>query len=445
MRALLLAALLTGFAAAAPAAELPAVLGNEGEIYRVVHGTHAQLDPRAASSTADHPALALEVVHPDKKVTRTLVPGTEDDAVEQYPALTLDKATNTVFLVWETQRAIHSGLNLTAFVDGAWSDSFELSGDAFSFKSNPRMVATADSYLRLAADGSTVERTRVVLHLVWWDESGYGGRPLYTGLLVEDGRFVPHWEVFSLTDLLPPAGELGDGPLGLYGNPQVYAGGDGRSAVVAFGDRGGSRIATVEVRPLSGSIVSLADEARAQIIDIGASLAGDRPAFAAAAHARIADLARRVVDAEAAAFLAASVAGAIATAPAGEAVSLTADKARAQIIDIGARLTGGPRVLNGEARAQIIDIGRASQKEPGYPCGWRVTSVRPTPWVPERTIKVLTGPEGDEVALAWDGDTAVKYRITQRNGWSDVRTLALDDKMSREQAYALIQRRLGPR
>jgi hypothetical protein len=437
LRRLLVALLLlAGLPVAARAVDSAAVLGADGEIYRVL----------PATGTDDDPVLILEVVRSGSPPQRLLVPGSEGAATEKYPAITVDKGTNTVFVVWEAQETIHSTLHLVGYTADGWSENFEISGDPFSFKSSPQVAATTDSFSSLEADGSLVAHRRVVLHLVWWDEKTAAGRPLYTALLVEDGEFVPAWEVFALTDFLPPGETIGNGPIGLYHAPQVRATGDGRAAMVSFGDRGSNRLATIEVQPLAGSLVSFADAARAQIIDVGRRRTGTLSALAEEARGQIIDVGRRLLDAEVAAFLTARVTETIAQGDPAATIDSIADQARAQIIDVGARLHRGARLVVGEGRAQIIDVGRATHSSSaGHPTGVRVASQRAAPWVPDRAITLLSSEEGDEMALAWDFDGSVKYRMSQGSDWGDVRTLQLDATLSREQARALIVRRLAQR
>ena len=446
-RAFLLAIAIFAVAAAAvPAAEAPPMaLGNGGEVFRIVQGAHGSIVAGAPAATAGNAALALEVTRPGRGVERQLIPGTDDAAVEKYPALSVDRTSNTVFVVWEAVETIHSTLHLTAFDDdGDWSATLELTGDPFSFKTRPQLVATADDYHTLDESGEAVSHNRVILHIVWWDQGGDGERALYTSLLAKDGVIEPTWDVYPLVEFLPDAGSVGNGPLGFYSMPQVFSADDRRAAIISFGDRGGNRVATIEVAAVPGSLVALADEARAQIIDTGRNFVGPRSAFAAKARAQIIDTGRRLVAPEVAAFLASATADLILAAEADLSFEAIAEKARAQIIDTGARLTRGPRLMVDKSSTYIVE-GDPVAEQGGRLSQYRILSVRDTPHLPERAIRTLTSGTGEDLVLAWDVDGAVRYRQSQGSGWSDVRTLTVDASLSREQAYEILQKRLDRR
>lgn len=447
MRRPLILVTLLAAALAAPAAATnapPMALGVGGEVYRVVQGSHGAVVADAPEATAYNHALALEVTRPGGVVERLLVPGTDGVAVETYPALSVDQSQDTVFVIWEAVETIHSTLHLTSFDGEQWSDTLELTGDPFSYKSRPHLVATADDYQTIDESGQVVDHERAILHVVWWDHSGAGDRALYTSLLVRDGVIEPTWDIRPLTDFLPPAGTVGNGPLGFYSAPQLSPSDDRRTAIISFGDRGGNRVATVEVAPVPGSLVALADEARAQIIDTGRTFVGDRVAFAGKARAQIIDTGRRLVAPEVAVFLASAVADLIVAADPGLDIEAIAQKARAQIIDTGARLTAGPRLMVDKSTTHIVQANGPDTEE-GRLSQFRVVSVRTTPGLPDRAIRTLTSGTGEDLVLAWDVEGAVRYRKSQGSGWSDVRTLTLDASLSRDQAYEILQKRLDRR
>ena len=445
-RPLLLVALLAA-AVATPAAAAdapPMALGGGGEVYRIVQGAHGAVVADVPEATAYNHALALEVTRPGGVVERLLVPGTDGVAEETYPTLSVDQSTDTVFVIWEAVETIHSTLHLTSFDGEQWSDTLELTGDPFSYKSRPHLVATADDYQTIDESGQVVDHERVILHVVWWDQSGDGDRALYTSLLVRDGVIEPTWKIRPLTDFLPSAGTLGNGPVGFYSAPQVSPSDDRRKAIISFGDRGGNRVATIEVAAVPGSLVALADEARAQILDTGRNFVGPRSAFAAKARAQILDTGRRLVAPEVAAFLASATADLILAAEADLSLEAIAEKARAQILDTGARLTRGPRLMVDKSTTHIVEA-HGPDTEEGRLSQFRVVSVRTTPGLPDRAIRTLTSGTGEDLVLAWDVEGAVRYRQSQGSGWSEVRTLTLDATLSREQAYEILQRRLDRR
>lgn len=448
-RLLALLALL-GFAAAAPAAATDAsmALGPEGEVYRVLVGAYGSLIAGAPAAQAGNAALVLERVTPGAAPARALVPGTDDPAVEKYPSLTIDPASDSVFVVWEAQATIHSTVHLAAYSGGRWSSVFELSGDPFSAKINPRVAVTRDDYRVLDDAGNPVELTRVVLHLAWFDIGGNGERTLYAPLVIEDGVFLSDWHVFDLEAFLDeaaPSATAGTLPPTLAENAVVQASGDGTAAIIAFGSTLSGRVATLVSRPVSAGLVSWADEARHQIIDTGLTVR-DRRALVDKARHQIIDTGRRILDRDAADLLAAKFLEAIATSDPNEDLEAVVDKARHQIIDTGARLDStGTRFSGARAKSQIGLGESGDAARSGHIALLEVVASWSAPSLPNRTIRMLPSGDGGSLALAWDVDGAVRYRMSQGAGWSEVRTLTLGADLSRDRAYELIERRVARR
>ena len=448
-RGLLLLLALLGLAAApATAVDGTMALGADGEIYRVVEGSYGVLIPDAPIAQAANPILVLERTAPGAAPTRLLVPGTDGASVEKYPSLTFDAATSSVFVVWEARNYIHSTLHLAAFAGERWSSVFELSGDPFSAKLNPRVAATRDAYHTLDENGEAVERTRVVLHMVWFDSGGSGDRPLYAPLVIEDGVFVRDWHVLDLQAFLEessPAGAAAALPSGLLENPVVASSHEGAAAIIAFGSSASGRIATIESRPVSAGLVSWSDAARHQIIDTGRTLT-DRRAIADKARHQIIDTGRRLLNADAAALLSAKFLDLVASSDPNESLEAVVDKARHQIIDTGARLDSNGTRLRGTVAKSTITIG-----EPGdagrtaHISTLAVVASWAAPLLPGRAIRLLPASNGDQIALAWDLETAVRYRMSQGSGWSEARSLTLGADLGRDRAYELIERRVDRR
>ena len=74
------------------------------------------------------------------------MPTTGDEFPEDSPAILLDPASQTPFLVWERWvNLIHPELNLVQLTADGWSEVAELSGSPFRQKSSPTFAITHDS------------------------------------------------------------------------------------------------------------------------------------------------------------------------------------------------------------------------------------------------------------------------------------------------------------
>jgi len=442
-RPLLAALLATTMLPAALAAEsAPSVLGASGELYRVRSGTYEALFPHPPAGSGENPVLALDVVR-DGALQRFVVPGTEGVEAEQAPAITVDHSTNSVFLVWEGQHNIHSVLDIVSYSEAGFGDVFEFSGDPFSTKANPQLAATLDRYQTLGDDGEPVSASRTILHLVWFDDGSVGQRVLYTPLVIEAGDVLRTNRVFDLQELDGGEPASGSAPATLLRKPQVRSGRDGQSVVIAFVAPGTGRLSSLELRSVTGELVSFADKARAQVIEIGYNNTGlSRRAIADKARAQVIEIGRRLMRKEAADFLAAGFLETVGASLPEESLEDVTDAARAQVIEIGVSLRRG---IADKARAQVIEIGRATAG-PTHLLDLRKAGRRELPTLPERPLRVFLSQKGDDAALAWAVDDTVRYRETDgQGGWGPERVLTLGPGLSSDEAFALVQQRLAAR
>jgi hypothetical protein len=445
MRRLAFAALLLAIAMA-PARLLASgdVLGASGEVYRVQSGAYQSLFADAPAGSELNQVLALDIVR-DGKTQRLLVPGTDGPGADQTPALAVDHTTNTVYLVWQAQHNIHSVLDLVGYsTDDGFGDVFEFSGDAFSTKFNPQLATTIDHYQTLADDGTVAQANRAILHLVWSDDGSYGRRNLYTPLVIEDGALLRTNVIFDLAELADQtAGATGaTAPASLEQKPQIRTGRDGQSVAIAFVTPGSERLSALELRSVTGELVSFADKARAQVIEIGRANPGlSRSSIAEKARAQVIEIGRKLMGADVSDYLAKSFTDAVGASSPTDDLEIAAEKARAQVIEIGASLRRGAA---DKARAQVIEIGR-TVGGPTHLLDLRKAAARDLPTLPDRAMRVFLSPRGDDAAVAWSVDNTVRYRETTDAGWGPVRVLTLSPTLSANDAYDLVAQRLAAR
>jgi hypothetical protein len=444
MRRIALAAVLAALALAPASLRAGGgVLGASGEVYRVQSGTYKSLFGTAPAGQELNPVLALDILR-DGKLQRLMVPGSEGPELEQAPSLTVDRATNQVYLVWEGLHVIHSVLNIVGYSSAGFTDNFEFSGDPFSAKSNPQLATTLDHYQVLGDDGNVTQADRTIVHMVWYDDGSLGRRNLYTPLVIEGGEMLRTNTIFDLAELAAdtPDSTGVAAPAALAQKPQVRSGRDGQSVVIAFVTPGQSHLSSLELRSVTGELVSFADKARAQVIEIGAANPGlSRSGIAEKARAQVIEIGRRLMRSDVADFLAKSFVDAVAGGNGDESLEQVSEKARAQVIEIGVSLR---RNVADKARAQVIEIGRAASG-PSHLLDLRKASRRDLPALPDRTMRMFLSQRGDDAAFAWTIDNTVRYRESTGDGWGPVRVLTLGSSLSADDAYALVEQRLAGR
>jgi hypothetical protein len=450
-RRALLAAFLTVAAPVAghAVAAASSAIGASGELYSLQSGTYRSLFGEVPAGDLDNEVLALDVVR-DGATQRLLVPGTEGPERERWPALTVDRATNRVFLVWEAQRPNFplSVLNLIAFSNEAsWGNVFQFAADPFSYKSNPQLATTLDRYQMFGADGEVVSATRTILHLAWYDDDGGRQRVLYTPLVVEGGEVLQSNRVFDLPELAfgTEAPNAAPASAEMRRRPQVRSGRDGQSVVIAFVAPDSDVLSSLELRSVTGELVSFADKARAQVIETGLQNPGlGRRALADKARAQVIETGRRLMRREAADYLARVFLDWFGDSTTDVSLEDAAEKARAQVIETGVSLRRG---IADKALANVIEIGRSDGTGgTSHLLDVRKASRRALPPLPESDLRLFLSQNGDDAAVAWEVAGTVRYHeSTADGGWGPVRTLALGPALSDEEAFALVARRLADR
>ena len=447
-RSLSAAALALALAPAAlHAGDGTAMLGGTGKLYRVKSGTYGSLFADAPAELRSNPVLALDIEH-NGDSRRVLVPGTEGPEPERSPALTVDRPTNQVYLVWTSARGYHNVLDLVGYSEAdGFGERFEFAGDVFSIKSNPQLATTLDTYRALDADGEVVTATRTILHLVWFDDGGPGQRDLYTPVVIADGTLLRTNLIFDLEELAggDDEGPAPAAPASLREKPEIRRGRDGESVVVGFVGPNGGRLAALELRSVTGELVFFADKARTTIIDTGHRNPGlSRGAIADKARTTIIDTGRRLFRAEVAKFLTDALLAVVTNSTDEVTLEGAADLARTTIIDTGVSLRRG---IADKAYSRVIEIGQsdvAGGDGLNHLLDVRPAARRELPAMPSQSPRVFLSQTGDRAALAWQADGDVQYRESVGDdGWGPVQTLKVGTALSVEDAYALVQQRVG--
>jgi hypothetical protein len=452
---LLLLAACGGLFSAPLQAQSESILGSSGELYTVRVGALKDLFPDQAA-TPNAPAassvMALDVQSPGSPLRRQMVNGTLGADVELLPRLIYESASNTVYLLWERQvNNIHTVLMLEGFKDGGFSEPIQLFGDSFFAKSDPLITLTRDRYTVKDADGHPVARSRTVLHVLWTQEGNSGTSTLYSPLVFEDGEYIGTNPVYRLNDL--DLSERADLAYALSPRllkaPVLEAGIDGRTVTVGFTSPDTQRFATVEIDVLPAALSSLADKARTQIIDLGAHLNGpSRQALADRAKATILAAGGDAFRPEILDAIADKVWILIASSPPQDTLQNIADKARTQIIDLGAKLSGrGLKSIGDNAVTTIAEIDtdpdQADGEAPAVPSQLiqlRPTSSRPAPNVGNGDVRLFVSETGERVIASWV-DTAgnrLLYRSSDDGTWSDPREIKLSSTLSLTNAYSIL-------
>lgn len=448
----ILASILLAGSLAGPAVaqDKTAALGASGEVYLAKVGTYKELFPKDHAADPGNTVLAVDLIQPGTALQRLLVPYTTGADVETSPAVLFEDDSNTLFLVWASRiNYINSVLMLATFDGAHWGPPIQITGNPFSSKSSPQLAINRDTFLVSDGSGNTITRRRTIINVVWEEPNMAGNADiLYTPVILEEGTYLGWAPVYNLNDLVgrQPFDSGFAPPDSLVQSPVLQSGRDARTLLVGFASAETRALSTVEIDVLPEELSQLAEGARANIIDIGRTFyPSDRQSMADKSKAYIIARGTAFHD-DVIRYIADQIHDQI-LADHDNDLTVLAEGARANIIDIGARLSGrGLRDRNGDAKSTIERIesaDAANNPAPAHLLHFRVASNRPVPAVGANGLRVFLSDSGEDALVAWTDTGKVLYRLSQDGGWSDQRQIKLSDSLDLEKAYSILKQRVA--
>jgi hypothetical protein len=453
--------------AASPPLSPPAVaraLGNEGQLYELFAGAYGELFAGDLAYPADTPVLALEVVQADGEKERHLMPGTAGPEVKGVPTLVFEDSSQRLFAVWESKSTpTASRLLLADFIPGGWSEPLEISGDIAPLKDAPQVLVTRDRFSIRTPAGEMTTRSRTVIHVVWLEEGSEGNEYYYTPVILEAGQYIGWNPVVALAQIEPeaPSQKAAAEIVELLRAPELAPGEDLHSAILAFLSPKRGRLTAVELRLAPGELGFLADDFRAQIIEIGAR---DREGFdnlAKRFRAQIIEIGNRLnpgVVNHFAERCSSALLGLFDADP-DRPLEQLADDFRAQIIEIGRELLGGGRG-NAAAASRLLEVSPVQWgNAPTPPNAPRVSHLvslqvvmdRPAPPLGDVPARMFVSEDGERVLVGWLDRGKVYYTETSaevgatEGAWTAVERLILTDELEATAAAEILEKRVRRR
>jgi hypothetical protein len=433
-------------------AQREAVLGANGELFTVKSGTYGELFPGQKNIEASNPVLALDIEKPDATKTRLLVKGTEGTDVDSAPFLLYEEASSTLFLVWEIRLGgVFPVLMLSGYKD-SWLDPYAIIDYPFALKTSPQLAVTHDTYRE---DGSSAEATpvtkhRTILHLLWSQEGDDGAvGTYYTPIFLENGRFLGRSPSYNLDSFGTAETAFAGQATTLAAQlTKVQRGRDERTVMVAFASAG--RLLTLEIGALPPQLGRIADGARSHIIDFGARLyPSGLSSLAAEARAEVIRLGASSFDPEVLQSLANQIQTYVATASPKTPLKLIADGARSHIIDFGARLSGRGMRNTQAASSSLVEVDPSALEMAdgeGSSLPSQILQMgRISSWPAPETgmnAQIFVSENGERTIICWAEAKRVVYRESNESGWTGPLELRLSDNVSLTRAYEILEQRV---
>jgi hypothetical protein len=264
---------LTAAAAFGQAADRDVVVTPDGTVYTVEAQT-----PPADSSMVAMQTLALTIQN-GTNVSHLYVPDSMTSGYHFGGALAYDSDSNTLFVLWiHSDDGYSTELLLTSFHGGKWESAVSIDNEPYRRRSNLRLGITR-RVSQLQTDGTYADVPALLLHAVWWEESGKSEAARYALLTTEKGA-LSSIEIHSLEEFIAPADEAYNAVDPTFNkeilrHPAIVSPPMQSSVDVVFGDTKSNSIHSVTLHPIADARVHIP-------VGIGGGNGGPKPRSLAA-------------------------------------------------------------------------------------------------------------------------------------------------------------------
>jgi hypothetical protein len=187
--------------------------------------------------------------------TETIVPGSLSPGRHSRPALTYDNDSDTLFVFWIRMPNLSSELLISSYSGGKWSPVTSIDPQPFNIRSNLQ-VAITRRVSTLQTDSSYRDVPGLLIHAIWWEESGTGETARYALFAVSNGA-ISSVEVHNLDDFAPSPTHIfpnevdADFNAEILKHPAFADNGTQNSIDVIYGDLHMSEFVRVRLKPIA--------------------------------------------------------------------------------------------------------------------------------------------------------------------------------------------------
>lgn len=236
---LLLAAGVLGLlgSAAFAAIEEKSLLAPDGTLYAVRAGRASELGVSATGVRPDDNVLQWTLWRQDGYSAQGMIPGTAGPSIKRN--LDLAFADDSLILLWKEGFSVVDVLHLGIFRpgQGQWTLADLLPNLGISRVYNPQMLLSRQSVHLLDADGRDLWRTRLILSVIWWEESHFA-QARYAPIFLDEDWSPSDVQVYDLPATIGAGGPTSseDVPAGAYMYPALRLEGPSGAILASFAD-----------------------------------------------------------------------------------------------------------------------------------------------------------------------------------------------------------------
>jgi len=227
-------------AAAGLAREGPAeksLLTAGGTLYTVQAGLAADLGISGSGVAPNDFAIEWSAKKQDGSRALGLVPGTVNRNPKRDLDLAFDEQTGSLVLLWSEHFSLLSDIRLAILKEGAWRTAELVPNLGLPRAHNPQMHLTHDTASDLDSEGKNISRSRSILHVIWWEESGRS-QARYVPIFLEEDLGTQELTLYDLPVLVQSGGptDIEDVPAGAYSYPTLQVDGLSGAVLASFAD-----------------------------------------------------------------------------------------------------------------------------------------------------------------------------------------------------------------
>jgi hypothetical protein len=212
------------------------------------------------STQVDEPSIKVQsyymlslTIQDGDTVSRSIVPASTTPGTHWRATLAYDSESQTLFALWlHMPNAMSSELLLAAYQNGKWQPAVSIDDQPYDLRYNLKIGITR-RVSQLQKDGTYADVPALVLHAVWWDETGAGERARYALISIDKGA-LSSIDIHDLADFVEPGAQPAvlDPTFNrqLLKHPAILDGPSANSVDVVFADSMTNLFHRVTLRPV---------------------------------------------------------------------------------------------------------------------------------------------------------------------------------------------------
>lgn len=184
--------------------------------------------------------LSLTIQRQNAKPQTVIVPDSLTTGAHFGPALAYDDESQTLFVFWlKMPNAMSSELLLASYSNGTWQKAVSIDNQPYDLRYNLRIAITRQVN-QLQNDGSYADVPALLVHAIWWEQTGYGEYARYALIPINRGTAGTP-ELHNLAEFAPAPTTLPNQPdtnfnSAILKQPAFADNGNADSIDVIFGD-----------------------------------------------------------------------------------------------------------------------------------------------------------------------------------------------------------------